>query len=45
MITNPFIRITGMILLAGVVSLALLALVYAIQHPPLLVMLASISGN
>lgn len=43
--TQTLIRISGMTLLAFAVSLALLALVYALQYPHLLPMLATISWN
>jgi hypothetical protein len=43
--TNTFFRLSGMILLAAAVSLAVLMLVYAIQHPDLMVTLASIGWN
>jgi hypothetical protein len=41
----PVVRITGMILLALAVSLVMLALVYTLQHPNLLVSLATVSWN
>jgi hypothetical protein len=43
--TNTLIRISGMVLLAVAVSLVILALVYALQNPHLLVTIASIGWN
>jgi hypothetical protein len=43
--TQTLIRISGMVMLAVAVSLAMLALVYAIQHPQLLSMIATVSWN
>jgi hypothetical protein len=39
------IRISGMILLAIVASLAMLALIYLTQHPQLIATLATVSWN
>lgn len=43
--TQTLFRISGMILLAVAVSLVMLALVYALQHPHLLVTIATIGWN
>jgi hypothetical protein len=43
--TKTFLRISGMVLLAVLVSLLALALVYALQNPHLLVTIASIGWN
>ena len=43
--TNTLIRLSGMTLLAIAVSLAVLALVYALQNPQLLMILATVSWN
>jgi hypothetical protein len=44
-LTLNLIRIPEMILLAVVVSLAILALAYALQHPHLWVTIATVSWN
>jgi hypothetical protein len=43
--TQNLIRISGMVLLAIVVSLVMLALVYVLQHPHLMVAIATIGWN
>jgi len=43
--TQTLIQISGIILLAVVVSLAVLALVYALQNPHLSQLLATVSWN
>ena len=43
--TQTLIRISGIILLAVAVSLVMLALVYALQNPHLLVTVATIGWN
>ena len=43
--TQTLIRISGMVLLAVVVSLVMLALVYTLQHPNLMASLATVSWN
>jgi hypothetical protein len=43
--TQTLFRISGMILLAVAVSLVMLALIYALQHPHLLVTIATIGWN
>jgi hypothetical protein len=43
--TKTLIRISGMVLLAVAVSLIMLALVYALQHPHLMVAIATIGWN
>ena len=43
--TKPVVRISGMILLAVVVSLVMLLLVYTLQHPQLMIALATVSWN
>ena len=43
--TNSLFRISGMVLLAVVVSLVVLALIYALQNPHLLVTVATIGWN
>jgi hypothetical protein len=43
--TQTLLRISGMILLAVTISLIMLALVYALQHPQLLPSLATVSWN
>jgi hypothetical protein len=42
---QTLVRVSGMILLAAAVSLAILALVYVLQHPNLSLMLATVSWN
>lgn len=42
---KTLVRISGMILLAAVVSLTMLALIYALQSPNLSLMLATVSWN
>jgi hypothetical protein len=39
------IRVSGMILLAVAVSLAVVALIYAVQHPNLVAVLGTIGWN
>ena len=43
--TITTIRISGIILLAAVISLAIIALLYALQNPNLLPTLATVSWN
>lgn len=43
--TQTLIRISGMILLAFVISLVMLALVYTLQNPHLPKLLATVSWN
>jgi hypothetical protein len=43
--TQTLVRISGMILLASAISLAILALIYALQNPNLMLMLATVSWN
>jgi hypothetical protein len=43
--TQTLMRISGMLLLAVAVSLVMLALVHALQHPQLLPSLATVSWN
>jgi len=43
--TKTLIRISGMVLLAVAVSLIMLALIYALQNPHLLVTVATIGWN
>jgi hypothetical protein len=43
--THKLIQISGMILLAVAISLVMLTLVYAVQHPQLLSMIATVSWN
>ena len=43
--TNALFRISGMVLVAVAVSLVVLALIYALQNPHLLVTVASIGWN
>jgi hypothetical protein len=42
---KTLIRVSGMILLATVVSLFVLVVVYALQSPNLILMLATVSWN
>jgi hypothetical protein len=43
--TQTLLRISGMVLVAVAVSLVMLALVYVLQHPNLMVTLATIGWN
>jgi uncharacterized protein involved in exopolysaccharide biosynthesis len=43
--TQTLIRISGMVLLAVAVSIIILALVYALQNPHMLVTVATIGWN
>jgi len=43
--TQTILRISGMVLVAVAVSLIMLALVYALQHSPLMVTIATIGWN
>ena len=43
--TQTLIRLTGMILLTLAVSVGTLVLIYALQHPQVMVNLASIGWN
>jgi hypothetical protein len=43
--TQTLARVSGMILLAAAISLAVLALIYALQNPNLSLMLATVSWN
>ena len=43
--TQTFVRVTGMIVLAVAVSLAMLALIYALQNHHLSLILATVSWN
>jgi hypothetical protein len=43
--TQTLFRISGIILLAAAVSLVMLALVYALQHPHLTATIATVSWN
>ena len=43
--TKALLRISGMVLLAIVVSIVMLALVYALQNPHLLATVATIGWN
>jgi hypothetical protein len=43
--TQTLLRVSGMTLLAVAISLALLTLVYVLQHPNLILMLATVSWN
>jgi hypothetical protein len=43
--TQNLIRISGMLLLAATVSLVILALIYALQNPQVMVTLATVSWN
>ena len=42
---NTLIRISGMILLAIAVSIVMLALLYAVEHPHLLTVVGTIGWN
>jgi len=43
--TQTLIRVSGMIMLAVAVSLAMLALIYVLQNPDLPLILATVSWN
>ena len=43
--TQTLIRVSGMIMLAVAVSLAMLALIYVLQNPHLSLILATVSWN
>jgi hypothetical protein len=42
---QTLVRVSGMVLLAAAVSVAVLALIYALQNPKLMLLLATVSWN